>query len=49
MNKEEQIAWYWNHISDLSKEHSVICTCHLCIQLVEKGYIKIQNQWLKRI
>ncbi len=38
MNKEEQIKWYWNHLLDLAKDHRDECTCHYCIQLIEKGY-----------
>ncbi len=37
MDKEEYIKWYWKHIQELSEGHRRDCTCHYCIQLIEKG------------
>lgn len=43
---DRTILWHWIHISCLSKDHRPECTCHYCIQLKEKGFIKMNNEWL---
>jgi hypothetical protein len=46
-NDKEYIIWYWNHIQELSGTHRKECTCHYCIQLIEKGYFKKDGRWYK--
>ncbi len=47
MDKKDYVVWYWNHIQELSNSCREGCTCHYCIQLIEKGYSKTNGKWIK--